>query len=434
MIWEIVKLKLRTIYTQPLLVLMFLVLAIDFMVGLFESLTAPLLVRLDSPLANFGVEILSFYFLLYSLFPANRYLVKSDIDFLFMLPVDERDIVIALSITSFIFNLSIMATLILLTAPVLTFGSFIVIILFSLLISFIGNILYKFTLQKRVIISSLMALWFFSAYFNFPLSPLSMFKGYVIGYPVLITFTVLVIFLALRKISIEDLVRANMSQTLRALKGSLNLYSTSPIITMLRKNLNIMELGGRVGAGGGQYVVARIRVYYVFLAMVALAVVTYLLKAVFIPIFIEFLIIVNFAQASFVNEALWLNLSVMQPLQYARKYLFTKLLTLYILFSPIALAEILSGNLSIGVSDLIFPLSFIYLSSVLARVYPTTQYGGQVLNVKRYLFSTLGVVPVIVIMYLSILFPLYILIGILVLNVPFLLSESFWEKSFEKVI
>jgi len=435
MILKLIKLKLISIFSKPLLVLLFLVLLFDIYVGLLQASrasTSPY-PTIDSPVANFGIELLSFYFLIYSLIPGNRFVNKSDMDFLFMLPVNEKEIIVTLSLVTFIYNLFLMATLNLLLALIIGYGSFLVITLFSLLISFIGNTLYKLRYIQRLFVSLILTLWFFSAYFGFPLSPLSMFKGYSIAYPILVIFTIFIVFFAIKKVSIQDLVQEGGLQSTKSIKSSLTFNSSSVLLTMLKKNLNIIELGGRIGAGGTQYLIARITIHYLSLGTIGLALVSYFFHVAIVSIFLEFMLLVNFAQASFINEPIWLNLSVMTPIQFARRYLLSKVISLYILFLPITVSFFLY-NLEAGIGNLILPLTFIYLSSVLARFYPVSQSGNQAINIRRFIFSTVGLLLVFVITYLSLIFPIYTFIAVLTLTIPFLLSKNFWEKTFEKAI
>ena len=435
MILKLVKLKLISIFSKPLLALLFPFFLFDIYLSLLAASSASTLhyPTIHSPAANFGIELLSFYFLIYSLIPGNRFVMKSDIDFLFMLPVDEKEIIVTLSLVTFIYNLFIMATLNFILASTIAYGSFLVIILFSLLISFIGHILYKLRFIRRLFVSLILTLWLFSAYFGFPFSPLSMFKGNPIAYPILTIFTAFAIFLAIKSVTIQDLVQEGKVQSSKSLKSSITFNSSSVLLIMLKKNFNIIELGGRIGAGGTQYVVARIRIYYLLLGTIGLALVSYFFHVTIISLFLEFMLLVNFAQASFVNEPMWLNLSVMTPIQFARRYLLSKLISLYILFLPVTVSFFLY-DLKAGIGNLIFPLTFIYLSSVLARFYPVGQSESQSINIRKFIFSTVGVIPVLAITYLSLIFPIYTFIAVLILTIPFLLSKSFWEKTFEKAV
>lgn len=106
---------------------------------------------------------------------------------------------------------------------------------------------------------------------------------------------------------------------------------------MLKKNINLIELGGRASTFmGGQYMVARVKVYYVTLGMLAMSVLYYLLlfTSIFSLIFIltEFFLVFSIAQASFINEPLWINLSIMSPLEFVRRYFASKIFSLYLAF------------------------------------------------------------------------------------------------------
>jgi len=434
-ILKLVKLKLISVFSKPLLALLFPFFLFDIYISLLvaSSVSTFHYPTIHSPAANLGIGLLSFYFLIYSLIPGNRFVIKSDTDFLFMLPVNEKEIIVSLSLVTFIYNLFIMATFNFILAATIAYGSFLVIVLFSLLISFIWHVLYKFRYIQRLFVSSVLTLWFFSAYFGFPFSPLSMFKGYSIAYPILIIFTASTVFFAIKNASTQDLVQEGGLQSSKSLKSSITFNSSSLLLTMLKKNLNIIELGGRIGAGGTQYVVARIRIYYLLLGTIGLALVSYFFHITIVSLFLEFMLLVNFAQASFVNEPIWLNLSIMTPIQFARRYLLSKVISLYILFMPVTVSFFLY-DLEAGIGNLIFPLTFIYLSSALARFYPVSQSGSQSINIRRFIFSTVGVIPVFAITYLSLIFPIYTFTSVLILTIPFLLSKNFWEKTFEKAI
>ena len=410
---------------------MLALLVFDLFVGMVEVYKTSYLEYLVNyeGLMKVIIEILSLYLLVYSLMPGNAYVFKSDIDFLFMLPVDEKEVIISFSLASFIFDLNILLTFLMILAPIIKFGSLVVIISYALIVSFLGNILYKLKFFQRLLVAVSLSLWFFSAYFGFPYSPFSMLDGDFISYLILVAFTALVVYLSIEKVSLYDLVQGNFLHLSRPIKSSISFCSSSPFLVMLKKNLNIIELGGRGGAGGEKYVIARVRIYYLLLGTIILALIAYIFRVVFTPLFLEYLILVDYAEASFLNEPIWLNLSVMSFIEFARRYLISKLITLYILFLPVTLSFFLF-DLNAGLGNLIFPLSFIYLSSVLARVYPRASQ----VNIRRFLFSVISIGSALAVVYLSVKFPIYVLVIVLALSLPFLFSKNFWEKTFEKAI
>jgi len=319
---------------------MLALLVFDLFIGMVEVYNASkfeYLVNYDN-LEKAIIEIQSLYLLIYSLMPGNVYVFKSDIDFLFMLPVDDKEIIISFSLATFIFDLNILLTFLVILAPIIKFGALVVIISYAFITSFLGNILYKLKFFQRLLVAIALSLWFFSASFGFPYSPFSMLDGNSISYFILVAFTALVVYLSIEKVSLYDLVQGNFLQFSRPIKSSISFHSSSPFLVMLKKNLNVIELGGRGGAGGEQYIIARVRIYYLLLGTSTLALIAYVFRNVFIPLFLEYLMLVDYAEASFLNEPIWLNLSVMSPIEFARRYLMSRLIALYILFAPVTLS------------------------------------------------------------------------------------------------
>lgn len=438
-LFKIAWLKIRSTYSLPLLIFSMLVLIFYIYIGVLEAEVTHLIPNNSFTLTSFKttiIELIAIYLISYSIFPTSRVISKSDQDFLFMIPADEKELAIGIICSYLIINLLVVGVLIPFTAPILSFGSFALFLMFSILFSFIPILSLRLRTLYRVIFTILLLLWFISAYFNFPYSPLSMLDNYTYSYFILLGLTIVVIFFSLYKLNVYDLVRVNYQST-RSIKNPITFSpSSSPLITMLKKNINLIELGGRVSqATGGQYVIARVKIYYILIPIIALALLVYLFPTTSFLVFLtEFLILLNYAQASFINEPLWLDLSIMSPSKFARNYLLSKTLTLYILFIPLTISEILSRNISFAIASLEFPLTFIYLSSMLARFYPVPQSGTQVLNLRRLIFTIIGIIPVLVILFLSLVFPLFTFLIIAIVVSYFFLNERFWEKAFENAI
>ncbi|BFI75962.1 hypothetical protein [Sulfurisphaera ohwakuensis] len=437
-LFKIAWLKIRSTYSLPLLILSLIILVFYIFIGIGESELAYTSAHVSSilPLKTAVIELLSIYLFSYSVLPTNRIVSKSDQDFLFMIPVDEKELAIGIICSYLIINMLLVGILIIFTAPILGFGSFALFLLFSILLSFIPIFSLRLKTLYRVLFTLLLLIWFISAYFNFPYSPLSMLDNYTPSYFILLGLTLAIAFLSLNKLNIYDLVKVNY-QSSRTIKNPIIFSpSSSPFLTMLKKNINLIELGGRVSQiAGGQYLIARIKIYYVLIPMIVIAVLAYLFPQLsFLILVVEFILLLNYAQASFINEPLWLNLSIMPPSKFARNYLLSKTLTLYILFIPLIISGFVSGNISFAIASLEFPLTFIYISSILARFYPVPQSGVQILNVRRMIFTLIGTIPVLVILFLSLLFPLFTFVIIVILVSYFFLNKRFWEKAFENAI
>ncbi|QIW25263.1 hypothetical protein EWF20_14635 [Sulfolobus sp. S-194] len=435
-LFKIAWLKIRSTYSLPLLILSIIILAFYIYIGIIEAKLASGNVSSIVPLKTTVIELLSIYLFSYSILPTNRIVSKSDQDFLFMIPVDEKELAVGIICSYLIINALLVGILIIFTAPILGFGAFALFLMFSILLSFIPIFSLRLKTLYRVLFTVLLLAWFISAYFNFPYSPLSMLDSYTYSYFILLGLTLLVAFLSLNKLNVYDLVKINY-QSSRGIKNPITFSpSSSPFLIMLKKNINLIELGGRVSQiAGGQYLIARIKIYYVLIPMIVLAILAYFFPQLsFLILVVEFILLLNYAQASFINEPLWLDLSIMPPSKFARNYLLSKTLTLYILFIPLIISEFISRNISFAIASLEFPLTFIYLSSILARFYPVPQSGIQILNLRRMIFTIIGTTPVLVILFLSLLYPLFTFVVLILLVSYFFLSEKFWEKAFENAI
>ena len=439
MLWDLIKFKIRTTFRKSIIFSVILVLLILF----FEFSSNTHL----SPYALYGYAIggiayLSFYFLMSSIY-TSVFIQKSDVDFLYMLPFDERDIVIAQSISSFLLSLFSTIFAIYLLFPILSFFSILVVLMVSLMNTF-SYFAFK---RHRKIASAIITVWMLSSIARFPFSPLSMVFGYIYGYFILATLDVIVLVLAMRNASVEDLVNEfYRRQGLLTQRGkpttSISLYSSSPFVAMLKRNLNFIEIGGRVNIGGVvQQINRRVKLYKMLIANSAIAAVYYIIFAFlfrvsfaeeFVVGFTGFYFILFTSQSAFINEPLWLNLSVMTPAEYARKYVLTKTLSLFIIFLPFSISLILL-NLTAGLGSLLIPFDFIYVSSIYARFYPVSQsqipqYGFR--NVIAGYLAAVSLIPI----FLDVFFPIGGVIATLVFTLPFLLSKSYWEKTFEKTI
>ena len=442
MLWQLVKFKIKTTFRKSMIFSVILI--IFFLLLEFPSSSnSHILQAVVYGYAIGGISYISFFFLISS-FYSSFFIQKSDVDFLYMLPVNEREIVIAQSISSFLLSLISTIFAIYLLFPILSFLSILVVLMVSIINTFSY---FAFKGHKKVI-SLIITAWMLSSIAKFPFSPLSMVFGYIYGYFILAMLDIIVIILGVRKAKIEDLINEFYRRQGILTQGgkpttSISLYSSSPLMAMLKRNFNFVEIGGRVNLGGVvQQINRRVKVYKVLVITSSIAVIYYVIFALFlrhvyfaedfIVGFAGFYIILFTSQSAFINEPLWLNLSVMTPIDYARKYVLTKTLSLYIIFLPISVSLILLNPLS-GLGSLFIPLVFIYVSSIYARFYPVSQsqipqYGFRNM-VVGYLAMT-SLIPI----FLDVFFPIGGVIATAVFTLPFLFSRGYWEKTFEKAI
>jgi len=443
MLWDLVKFKIRTTFRKSIIFSVILILFFMYLEFPFSSNNHLPPLELYG-YAIGGIAFISFYFLLGSIY-TSFFIQKSDVDFLYMLPFNERDIVIAQSISSLLLSLFSTIFTAYLLFPALSFLSILVVLMVSIM-----NTFSYFAFKKhRKVASAIITVWMLSSLLKFPFSPLSMVFGYIYGYFILAALDVIVLVLGMRNASVEDLINEFYRRQGVLTQGnkattSILLYSSSPFVAMLKRNLNFVEIGGRVNLGGVvQQINRRVKLYKMLIITVVIAVVyyiifTFLLKSQaffiedFIAGFIGFYIIMFTSQSAFINEPLWLNLSVMTPIDYARKYVLTKTLSAFIIFLPISVSLILLNPVA-GLGSLLIPFVFVYVSSIYARFYPVSQsqmpqYGFR--NMTVGYLSAASFIPI----YLDVFFPIGGVVATVIFTLPFLLSRGYWEKTFEKTI
>jgi len=441
MLWDLIKFKIRTTFRKSIIFSVILVLFILFFEFPFSSNT-----RL-SPYALYGyalggIAYISFYFLMSSIY-TSMFIQKSDIDFLYMLPFDERDIVVAQSISSFLLSLFSTIFVVYLLFPILSFLSVLVVLLVSII-----NMFSYFAFKKhRKVASAIITAWMLSSILKFPFSPFSMIFGYVYGYFILAALDVIVVLLGMRNANIEDLINEFYRRQGILTQGgkattSISLYSSSPLLAMVKRNLNFIEIGGRVNLGGVvQQINRRVKLYKMLIVTSAIAVVYYLIFAFlfkatfgeeFVAGFTGFYFIMFTSQSAFMNEPLWLNLSVMTPIDYARKYVLTKTLSLFIILLPISISLILINPVA-GLGSLLIPLVFVYVASIYARFYPVSQSQIPQFSFRNMVVGYLSSASLIPI-FLDVFFPIGGVIATAIFTLPFLVSRGYWEKTFEKTI
>jgi len=446
MLWDLIKFRIRTTFRKSIIFAAIFVLLLQYSQP-HSNVPQSEVHEYDYIIAIGGVIFIFFYFLLYS-WRTSLNIQKSDVDFLYMLPLDDREIFLAQSISSLLLSLVPMIILIYLLFPVLSFLSIPVVLMLSVVNSF-SYFAFK---KHRKVASAVISAWMLSSIVKFPFSPLSMLFGYIYGYFILAGLDVAVLFLGIRNAKVEDFVvefykRQNLLTKGEKTTTSITLYSSSPFVAMFRRNLNFLEYGGRIAVGGiPQQISGRTKVYKVLIVTYSMAIIFYVafsllsrdahfgkpflyfIEDYFVG-FIVFFFVFMYSLSAFTNEPLWLDLSVMTPLEYARRYLLTKTLSLHIIFLPLSISLLLLNPVG-GIGSLLIPLTYIYISSIYARLYPSpqSQYGfGNF--IAGYLAMT-ALIPI----FLDFLFPIAGAVVTLAFTLPFLFSKGYWEKTFEKII
>ncbi|MFP3189328.1 MAG: hypothetical protein RXR07_09890, partial [Sulfolobaceae archaeon] len=143
--------------------------------------------------------------------------------------------------------------------------------------------------------------------------------------------------------------------------------------------------------------------------------------------------------SALISEPIWLDMNVMSPLEFFRNYLISKAIALAVVLLPIGLFEVLSSQVVLGFTVMVdLPLSSIFVMSLNSRFYRASFQNIQTITAGRFLVSFLSIIPFVVLEVIAFLPYLSVfIIGtvvLLVLDLPFFLSSSYWQSTVEKIM
>jgi len=203
MLWQLMKFRFKAINGKAFIILyavvLLLVVVLYRIFQISQIVSSPLMIYV------IGANIISFFafFFIMSINSPLFFIQKSDVDFLFMLPLDKKEVVIADSLFTFLSNLLVaMAIGIFFLFPVISYFFILVAILISIMNTFS---FFAFS-GKRKIVAYIIAAWMISSATMFPFTPFSMIYGYVYGYFILAGLVAMTVFLSIKNASAEDLI------------------------------------------------------------------------------------------------------------------------------------------------------------------------------------------------------------------------------------
>jgi hypothetical protein len=457
-LWKLVKFLVLSRVGKPTLVLL-------VAIGILTSL--PLLLfhynkETSLTYSYFGI-FFTIFFTLSPLFAPQKGssipgIIKSDVDFLFQLPIDSKELALGLIISNIIVSLIYMVVISSFFIPSLGLLAFPTLFLISLIPPSLSVITYSLPLKSRISIAFLIVLWDASALMGNPFSPLSMFFGYYEGYFLLALLDVLLLYLAITRFNTVGLASRYFAPEEKEVMKSISFSTSTPFMAMLIKNLHFFEIGGRSNILTAQtFFVRRVDVRWLILVFTIIGVVfLVLLKIIYSPvvnhtvinatyytiiaysILIPYMVMFFFVISAFAFEPLWLYLSIMTPLELARNYILSKIIAIevvllpYIILIGIAEGPIVAMDLLIGI-----PLSIIFVISTSARFYPVNPAQGRVnMTPSSILFGFISVIPILGSLAgaFGVISLVIYLVFLAIISLPFMFSEGYWEKTFERYI
>ncbi|MEW9492588.1 MAG: hypothetical protein TQ35_0010390 [Candidatus Aramenus sulfurataquae] len=391
------------------------------------------------------------------------FFTKSDVDFLFPLPLDRKEILVGLYLVSIVANGLFSLYFGAFAVDALGPAGFAVLIALVLLTSSMSIALAAMKLRKRLLIATIIGVWFLSPLFGFPFSPYSMFIGYNFAYALLALLTALFVFLSVKNLNELELLSVQ-GQTQSSKVKEISFSSGTPFVAVLKRSLSFLELAARVNyMGVSTFKTFRINVKYLLIASTLISVVYYLIVVhlgingalndhffglTFLLTFLLIYVTLIFAQSSFMFEPLWLSFGILGPLRYARYYMLSRAISLEIALAPFSVVNALLGDYTVAFLVSGMPFIYVYMASVIASLNPI-QIKDENAPVVRFsatqFLIPLLLAPPLLLDYFSLFAmladpsaQLYIgVVSFLIqmgLGLPFLFWKKFWEKAQEKML
>ncbi|AHC52523.1 hypothetical protein SUSAZ_06195 [Sulfolobus acidocaldarius SUSAZ] len=402
---------------------------------------------------SFTIIYTSIILVLPLLNPRFGLLTKSDIDFLLQLPVSQKQITISLTISSTLINLLLFYILLPIYA---NYGDLLasieIIVLLSLLTRSLPILVYKFTRIERALLIVILLLWFNSGIFGLPISPLlALYSRQQESLIILAVFTVAVAILSIYRFNLSQFI--NMYEGPKEstiIKNSISFKNLHPFLAFLKKNLIILELGGRAYTAFGvpTFLTKRIEIWKILPLTILIALTLAILsKYHIIPdLFLTriFLVLSVLSIASlltssiFIMEPIWLYATIFSPLRLARYLLFSKALTVIILLIPFI--SVFPDPRTILMVLLNIPSFTIFSMAINARFYPQRQQQIPTLNLGSLLVSIVMLLPIVFLMTIYIIpssLSTFIVASVIystILALPIIISQGYWKKTIEKNI
>uniref|UniRef100_A0A2U9IJC5 Uncharacterized protein n=2 Tax=Acidianus TaxID=12914 RepID=A0A2U9IJC5_9CREN len=374
----------------------------------------------------------------------------SDIYYLLTLPINRWKVSLAL----FLGNLFILGLYYLGfgTFSIKLFGVFFVPIYlaFAAISLSLSSILYNAKSSKKIIVSLLVSAWYISPIFHFYFSPTAIFFVNYYGY-VLVGFLLFSLVLAFRSLNKLHYVVFTLEEK-GTIRDIINFSGRKPFTSVFLKALLTSETF-RV----------RIRTYQLLILSSVIAIILYYLSNLSFTLFtfIPLSIIISFsvtiimsifaffnAVITFTFEPIWLSMGILKPREYAFYYFLGNALKLFFIFLPINLVLLINEKtFGVGIFNLIVPeLSYIFIASLYAR-FNSRQIRSEndvlLLPSLSQLFIALlySILIFVMIIPLSLwlvshsFLPILIAIfSFVVIDVPFLSSNEYWEEVVEKIV
>jgi len=460
---KLLSFVLRTRFSRPFLILV----AIMVTYSLIISTTIPPS-GVTTILGYYASGIIAM-FLAMALATGGVMVMKSDRDYLFTLPLSNRDLSLSIFFAQFIaYGTTVLFMFVYLaeafTSPLLVVDM----IALALAFTSLGVIGPLIRTRVRIILAVGLALWTLLSFTSFPFTPASAFTGNLYGGTVtLLALTAVTVTFAFRGLGrIElDMMKSLVRTTASDIKSPNSYVGKSPLGAIYSMNLTNMSLAGRMNmAGTSRYVSKRVKTRWVALASTAAAI-AFLVFAlwlgpanmgnevqngnaanVILAIGLSF-IGFFFSQSAITNERLWLSLTSLPPATYFKHLISSKVISLLVILVPFAVVDgilqAFGDPEAVGallMILLVIPGAFVLEICWSAYIAPIQVKGDDMTMPAQFNLKQLAVAlpmgGVVIVATIGVLFaPLAAVAGVVlcVLSAVLTLSRGFWSRVVTKL-
>ncbi|PMP90687.1 MAG: hypothetical protein C0171_04655 [Caldisphaera sp.] len=316
-------------------------------------------IRIETKVPQYYAVAYATFFIVFSAFSGGLAILKSDRDYLFMLPIKRNQLIFTLFIGQIIVLGTAVMAFLGFYLPFLGLNaweaalSFILFILFvTSLSTFVGDL----PTMRKSFVAIMLAIWGIIPFAAIPYSPTAMFFGHPIyGILTLLPTTCVTMYFTIRKLgNINIEYSRNMAkESSTDYKKILSFSRLKGLKALYYLNIFYVMLSGRSGGMGYgiRYFSGRIKLTNMVLIISILSAVYvlliyrfFILDAGFAGIIVSIFFvsfIYSFVQSSIVNERPWLVFTSMDPGKYLIHLSISKAITTFILVLPLAIANII---------------------------------------------------------------------------------------------
>ena len=427
MLGKLVKFLILTRFSKPLVTLILVFQIYSIAMGTLYSGIE----HASNPFFNYYLVGVLIFLTVFMVFLGGVALMKSDLDYLFTLPLRRSELVISLYLAqfmatgvSFLFAVGYVLPYVHggLVQKGIMAGD---IALLALLVTSLSIISFRLETRQKALLALFLGIWALLPLFGLNYSYTSIFTGNIAsGTIIIILFNIPLNYFAVKQLSDIEIgfIKTASMRSGTEFRRPEKFDGMTPARAIYAHHLSELSLTGRFGIGGSVSVrISRIRLYYLLVPALLLAGiylyfalkegragplnVAVLLGCLYVGVFVSIL----FAQEVLSHERAWLAFLSMPISKYWRNLALSKILQTYVIMVPFVLADavLISLNIPGGLNALIFmgitvPLSPVVVIYVSSRLSVNQIVDTEIMSGQQNLRQVLSLGPILILAVMGI--------------------------------